>query len=203
MVRSSGRPSGGCSWESAVASSRTLRCAGARSWPLARAWANSVVSARMAASATPGATVSAGVWSTGKGTPTSRSAQRPERAAAALTLTDGVVYVSAYTPAGKVAYRPGNADVRSARAHHWSPSSAVPQGNPDLRLATWWKPSEPRVAPGGSPQPPADPLKVAPISLIHSLLIGASGRAVRGTGFAASRVAMRNGRSDTRWQVPR
>ena len=46
-------------------------------------------------------------------------------------------------------------------------------------------------------------LTVVPISLIHSLLIGASGRAVRGTGFAASRVAMRNGRSDTRWQVPR
>ena len=64
------------------------------------------------------------------------------------------------------------------------------------------KPSEPRVALGGSPQPPADPLKVAPISLIHSLLIGASGRVVRGTGFAASRVAMRNGRSDTRWPVP-
>ena len=65
------------------------------------------------------------------------------------------------------------------------------------------KPSEPRVAPGGSPQPRGDPFKVAPISLIHSLLIGASGRAVRGTGFGASRVAMRNGRSDTRWQVPR
>ena len=45
------------------------------------------------------------------------------------------------------------------------------------------KPSEPRVAPGGSPQPPADPLKVAPISLIHSLLIGASGRAVTGYRF--------------------
>ena len=144
---------------------------------MARARAIRVVSAQTGNVGDSGGDAERGAHgSSGKGTPTDpRRHNGPSRAAASMNLTDGVLYDSAYTLAGR-GVRTGPGTPTSGRHAHIT--------GRHIKRGTAGEPRPPAGHLGGAQRTARRPwrepatarrsLKVVPTSLIHSLSTGVS-----------------------------